>query len=78
MSEATLRITDPWGNLDKIEGAEQLVGTNASFNPAHGQVRGRRIADYVAQDGPVDFFRFRGLDGNDNFVGHHRTYGSLD
>lgn len=79
MLDGTLRVTDPWGNLDQIEGAEQLIGTNALFNPEfETEINGRRISDFVRQDGSVDFFRFRGLDGNDNYTGHQRTYDSLD
>lgn len=64
MSAGVLIVDDPYGYEDRITGAEQLIGTASD--------------DAVVQDGSVDFFRFRGLAGNDTYVGHSATLDSLD
>ena len=64
MNSGVLTIIDSWGDTDTASGVEQLQGT--------------QFADYVETDASRLFFRFRGFEGDDVFVGHARNYDSID
>lgn len=60
----TLHVEDSWGDNDTATGVEQLQGT--------------QMDDYLEADDSRIFFRFRGFEGDDTYIGHNRNYDSID
>ena len=64
LRDGVLHVEDSWNYSDVATGVDQLQGT--------------QLDDYFEADNSRLFFRFRGFEGDDVYVGHNRNYDSID